>query len=53
MKTFKGWLNEATAQKASKDFETYIANLAVLSEKETSSIELKKLISNNKIPGYS
>ena len=48
MKTFKGWLNEATAQKASKDFETYIANLAVLSEKETSSIELKKLISNNK-----
>ena len=49
MKTFKGWIiSEATAQKASKDFETYIANLAVLSEKETSSNELKKLISNNK-----
>lgn len=48
MKTFKGWLNEATAQKASKDFETYIANLAVKSKGSTSKSDLTKLYSGSK-----
>ena len=47
MKTFNGWLNEVSAQKATKDFETYIANLAVLSNKETNPFKLKKIISEN------
>ena len=47
MKTFRGWLNEVSAQKATKDFETYIANLAVLSNKETNPSKLKKMVSEN------
>lgn len=47
MKSFKGWLYEVSAQKATKDFETYIANLAVLSKKEISSPKLKKIVSDN------
>ena len=49
MKTFKEWeLVEVTAQKASKDFETYIAELAVLSQGNTNKIELGKLYDDEK-----
>ena len=43
MKTFKEWMIlEVSAQKASKDFETYIANLAVKSKGSTSKSDLTK-----------
>jgi len=50
MKTFKGWMIlEVSAQKASKDFETYIAELAVLSQGNTNKIELGKLYDDEKV----
>ena len=48
MKTFKEWvLVEVSAQKASKDFETHIVNLAVLSKKITNIKKLETLIDKN------
>ena len=49
MKTFRGWvITEVTAQKESKDFETYIANLAVKSKGSISKSDLTKLYSGSK-----
>ena len=47
MKSFKGWLAEVSAQKASKDFETYIAELAVKSQGSINKSELDKLYSGS------
>ena len=50
MKTFKEWMIlEVSAQKASKDFETYIANLAVLSQGSKIAKELGKLYDDKKV----
>ena len=49
MKTFKGWITEQSAQKATKDFETYIANLAVLSQGSSNKVELGRLYDNEKV----
>lgn len=49
MKTFKNFVTEVSAQKASKDFEDYIWKLAVLSGgKETDVNKLEKFIDKNK-----
>ena len=50
MKTFKEWMIlEVSAQKASKDFERYIAELAVLSQGSKIAKELGKLYDDKKV----
>ena len=49
IKTFKAYVTEVSAQKASKDFEDHVANLAVLSGgKETNTKKLSKIMDKNK-----
>tara|TARA_Y100001960_G_C14666571_1_gene823632 strand:- start:72 stop:1352 length:1281 start_codon:yes stop_codon:yes gene_type:complete len=49
MKSFKTYVTEVSAQKASKDFEDYIWQLAVLSGgKETNTKKLSKILDKNK-----
>ena len=49
MKSFKTFVTEVSAQKAAKDFEDYIWQLAILSGgKETNTKKLSKIMDKNK-----